>query len=280
MHFDQNYSKSNYMDAIRADFTRRAPDYDQGSNGQMHKDIIERLLNTYPPQYPVLDIACGTGLLSAMVGRNGTGTTGLDHTPAMLDQARRNAPEATFVQGAAEALPFENESFSSVYICSALVYFTDIGACLSEAKRVLRNGGFVAYQAVTLDSYVLGVALASALERRFGRIEGARYFKLPHAVTDGRIDNEKLLQMAGFVDVVAQTHTVHSTISIETAEQWWNGATVSCNAMMQRLKLLTDADREVVRLEFLKFLEERRDVNDMIADKVTSWYVKGTKGGG
>jgi ubiquinone/menaquinone biosynthesis C-methylase UbiE len=59
-----------------------------------------------------LDVACGTGFLTQHL--RGT-VVGLDQSPRMLDEAARQAPNASFVQGDALALPFPNASFSRVF---------------------------------------------------------------------------------------------------------------------------------------------------------------------
>ena len=70
----------------------------------------------------VLDVGSGAGsdslVAAQMVGAEGS-VTGLDMTPEMLRKARAAAAEmgatnVTFVEGEAESLPFEDESFDVV----------------------------------------------------------------------------------------------------------------------------------------------------------------------
>jgi ubiquinone/menaquinone biosynthesis C-methylase UbiE len=59
-----------------------------------------------------LDVACGTGFLT----RHLPGTvTGLDQSTRMLERARHQVPNATFVQGDALELPFADHSFERVF---------------------------------------------------------------------------------------------------------------------------------------------------------------------
>ena len=53
----------------------------------------------------VLDLACGTGQLAAMLTERGYAVTGVDSSEAMLGYARVNAPDAEFVLS--EAVSFE-----------------------------------------------------------------------------------------------------------------------------------------------------------------------------
>jgi ubiquinone/menaquinone biosynthesis C-methylase UbiE len=59
-----------------------------------------------------LDLACGTGFLTRHLPGD---VVGLDQSESMLDEARRQAPNAEFVQGDALDLPFEDGSFGRVF---------------------------------------------------------------------------------------------------------------------------------------------------------------------
>src|ERR1700760_2319982 len=63
------------------------------------------LVNAVDPQpgQRVLDVACGTGLVSAAVAARGADVVGLDQSADMLARARtRGTPRVTFVHGEAE----------------------------------------------------------------------------------------------------------------------------------------------------------------------------------
>ena len=66
----------------------------------------------------VLDVACGTGNATIPAAQTGAEVTGLDLTPRLLDQGRAAAAEAgveiEWIEGDAEQLPFEDESFDVV----------------------------------------------------------------------------------------------------------------------------------------------------------------------
>jgi SAM-dependent methyltransferase len=101
----------------------------------------------------VLDVACGTGIVTReaaeRVGASGR-VTGLDLNPAMLAVAARVAPELTWRQGDAAALPFDDDSFDVVTCQSGAMFFPDLTGALCEMGRVARPGGAVAVQAFDL----------------------------------------------------------------------------------------------------------------------------------
>jgi ubiquinone/menaquinone biosynthesis C-methylase UbiE len=91
----------------------------------------------------VLDVAAGTGLVSAALAERGMRVTGLDVSASMLAFARERAAAATFVSGRAEALPFPDASFDAA-VCAQSFHWFDRAAALAEAVRVVRPGGIVA----------------------------------------------------------------------------------------------------------------------------------------
>ena len=95
----------------------------------------------------VLDVACGTGVLTreAAIRAGPTGAvTGLDLSPEMLAVAARLSPALRWQQGSAEALPFADHSFDAVVSQFGLMFFPDPVAGLREMMRVLALGGRLA----------------------------------------------------------------------------------------------------------------------------------------
>lgn len=91
----------------------------------------------------ILDVGCGTGIACAPFALNGFPVTGVDPSEAMLAQAVQRVPDATFVKGEAEALPFPNERFDGVISAQAF-HWVDRARALAEAYRVMRRGGIIA----------------------------------------------------------------------------------------------------------------------------------------
>jgi SAM-dependent methyltransferase len=95
----------------------------------------------------VLDVACGTGVLSRVVaeavGPVGS-VTGLDLDPGMLAIAARAAPGISWHRGVAEHLPFRDATFDAVVSQFGLMFFQDRSRALREMWRVLRPGGRMA----------------------------------------------------------------------------------------------------------------------------------------
>ena len=96
------------------------------------------------PGERILDLGCGTGQLTAEIARSGAQVVGLDNSPAMLDQARRNYPGLNFVSADAAGFHFERP-FDAVFSNAALHWVKDGEGAVQSIARALRPGGrFVA----------------------------------------------------------------------------------------------------------------------------------------
>jgi len=92
-----------------------------------------------------LDVGCGAGLSTAALAPLARRVIGLEPVPAMLAYRRTVAPQAGFVIGRAERLPFAAGSFDLVTSAGSLNY-ADFPSALAEIARVLTpDGTFLLY---------------------------------------------------------------------------------------------------------------------------------------
>ena len=93
----------------------------------------------------VLDVACGTGNASIRAALAGGRVTGVDLTPELFDDARREAATAgvdvAWVEGDAEDLPFPDASFDVVLSTFGVMFAPRHRVAARELVRVLRPGG-------------------------------------------------------------------------------------------------------------------------------------------
>jgi ubiquinone/menaquinone biosynthesis C-methylase UbiE len=108
---------------VKAYYDRRAPEYDDWWRGAGlfaerdrpgWEDEVEALCGAIAALEPArtLDVACGTGFLTRHLRGE---VVGLDQSTTMLEEARRQAPAATFVEGDALSLPFDAAAFDRVF---------------------------------------------------------------------------------------------------------------------------------------------------------------------
>src|SRR5438874_3443337 len=93
----------------------------------------------------VLDVACGTGVVSVTAARVGARVTGLDLTPELIAVARDNARiagiDADFHEGDVEDLPFEPDTFDIVVSQYGHIFAPRPEVAIAEMLRVLKSGG-------------------------------------------------------------------------------------------------------------------------------------------
>lgn len=127
-------------------YERRAAEYDEWYRGTGRyaerdrpgwEDELARLvaaLEGLPPAR-TLDVACGTGYLTRHLPGQ---VVGLDQSAAMLEEARRQAPDTSYVQGDALTLPFDDASFGRVFTSHFYGHLQagDREQFLQESRRV------------------------------------------------------------------------------------------------------------------------------------------------
>ena len=106
----------------------------------------------------VLDVACGTGNATIPAARTGATAIGLDLTPELLEAGRKSAAEAgveiEWVEGDAEDLPFDDQSFDVVLSTFGCMFAPRHDVTAAEIARVLRPGGRVAMASWTPEGQV------------------------------------------------------------------------------------------------------------------------------
>lgn len=137
---------------IREMFDDIAPRYDllnhvlsMGIDRRWRKKLVKKATGFRPAT--ILDVATGTGDLAiALARRNPRATvTGFDLSPQMLEIGRRKAEKAglkiEFLEGDAENLPFDDNSFDAVSAAFGVRNFENLEAGIAQMHRVLSPGG-------------------------------------------------------------------------------------------------------------------------------------------
>ena len=108
-------------------------------------DLLERV--PVRPYEDVLDVATGTGNVALQAASAGADVVGVDLTPELFDTARRRADErgvaVDWLEGDAEDLPFDDESFDVVLSVFGVQFAPRHQVVAYELARVTRPGGRV-----------------------------------------------------------------------------------------------------------------------------------------
>jgi ubiquinone/menaquinone biosynthesis C-methylase UbiE len=116
--------------------------YDAGRTGYSNELYNTLASFGLSPRDHVLDVGCGTGLASRPLIENAFRVTGVDVSAPMLAKAREYFPSATWVEGSAEALPFQPATFDAAISAQAL-HHVDRAKAVAELVRVVKPGGIV-----------------------------------------------------------------------------------------------------------------------------------------
>lgn len=118
--------------------------YDQIAKGydelheieQLQKLEIIRKKCSFAPKQTLLDVGCGTGIATAYFPCK---AVGIDPSRAMIGIAKKKHPNAQFIVGESEHLPFKHNEFDIVLSLTAIQNFHDIRKGLEEIERVGRH---------------------------------------------------------------------------------------------------------------------------------------------
>lgn len=177
-------------------FDTRAPTYDAG-NGGWHITLgaeYSSWLSSFVklPGAHVLDLACGTGLvtfpLARAVGPTGR-VVGVDVSRGMLERAREKLAAASAAAEGHEAAPVElregdfthlseidaimdvvqnHGGWDAITVCSAVPFIADVDAALRHWASLLRPGGILMFDFPTEDRTVQHL-LTMEVPERLGR---------------------------------------------------------------------------------------------------------------
>lgn len=155
---------------------QRADTYDQSTSSKSDLThfvtgiYLEQLTQRIAPGAKVLDLGCGTGVLTKTLAANGFDTTGLDISRAMLEKIVPDAPSdrITLWEGDVFALPFADAVFDGVVTRWVVPHFRDWPLIVREAARVLKPGGTLVFDHCNRANYELATRHGALNYEKFG----------------------------------------------------------------------------------------------------------------
>jgi ubiquinone/menaquinone biosynthesis C-methylase UbiE len=189
----------------------------------------------------ILALGCGTGIeVRALrrLTRPEVAITGLDHSPALIDAARRLTTEeglagnVTYQVGDAHQVPYGDGEFDIVTLHTLISHVDDPPQVLREARRLVRPGGTVAVFDGDYASLTFAYpdhALAKTIEEKLVQL----------IVANPRImrDLPRLLRAAG-LELLEAEGTLYANIG---SSRFWVGAAESYGVLLGRSGMLPQA---------------------------------------
>src|SRR5438309_1098172 len=138
--------------------TWMAGDYDRFSRYMEHGARIFYEQLDIPAGCQLLDVACGSGQVALWAARVGVKAKGVDIAPNLIQRAQARAKaeglNARFMEGDAEALPFEDASFDVVTSLVGAMFAPRPELVARELLRVCSPGGAIAMGNWTREGFV------------------------------------------------------------------------------------------------------------------------------
>ena len=166
-------------------------------NGKTHKVLRRIVADFIEAEDTVLECACGTGLLSAVIAGKCRQLTATDFAPKMLKRAEKNCAaynNVQFMQADILSLDFPDNSFDKVVAGNVIHLLDEPLKALGELNRVCRPGGLLIIPTYMnrnrkgeTSSFAAVVGKAGADFKRQFTVESYRQFFLDAGYKDVKI---------------------------------------------------------------------------------------------
>lgn len=112
---------------------------------EVHARTIQTMLNEIyagdENETLILDLGCGTGMMTKMLSEKGFKVVGVDISLSSLYVHHDNYPTHELIQADANFLPIADNTFHSVVCLGVWRHFPDVEKVLSEVSRILTSDG-------------------------------------------------------------------------------------------------------------------------------------------
>ena len=218
--------------------------------GELTRQTITPLLDAVGtgPGKRLLDVASGPGYAAGAAAERGAVVIGVDFSSEQVVAARRHYPQASFQEGDAEALDFDDQSFDAVTSNFGILHFPEPERAMAEAQRVLRGGGWFGFTVWSMPDKAIGLGIILAAIQAHGDMNvplppGPSFFRFSDAE-----ECRRCLKSADFADPeVTEIPLIWTFPSAEALVQAAHGGTVRTAALLaaQAPEALTAIDAAV-----------------------------------
>ena len=154
---------------------RWAKRYDlmMSGDGRTYARIVSRMKKVLDREMTVLELACGTGLLSVRLAGSVKLLEATDFSEEMIRQAKAktHSSRLRFSVQDATSLPYAEETFDAAVISNALHIIPEPEKALAEIRRVLKSGGILIAPTFTASGSISG-----RMRIRFMELSGFKVF--------------------------------------------------------------------------------------------------------
>jgi SAM-dependent methyltransferase len=112
------------------------------TNNYVNHLRVYQYIRQFVANREVLDVGCGTGYGTSLLGRSASRAVGIDISLGAIKEAYRLYPECELFQMDAEELKFPNESFDVAISTENFEHLPNQAKHVAELARVIRKNGF------------------------------------------------------------------------------------------------------------------------------------------
>jgi SAM-dependent methyltransferase len=217
----------------------------------------------------VLDVGCGPGgLTHELAGRVGEDhVAAIDPSPQFAAANRERHPGADVRDGAAEDLPFDDDSFDAALSSLVIGFMRDADAGAREMARVTKPGGVVAE--CMWDIPGGGMTMLSTFWRAVKKIDlDSQGEQARVGVREGEI--AAVLERAGLEGI--HSGTLDTSAHYESFDDFWTPFTYAVGPAGEHLATLSAEQQEAIRDECRRQLGDLDGPFDLGA---RAWYARG-----
>jgi ABC-2 type transport system ATP-binding protein len=138
-------------------WSRFADDFEEGSNyviGKADMNIVLKKLAEQKDLKNTLELGCGNGIYSKVIGREASKLYATDFSDEMVSASKSRLkafPNITVGKENCFELSYEDSSFDTVFMANLLHIIPEPEKAIAEANRVLRTGGTIIVMSYTMD---------------------------------------------------------------------------------------------------------------------------------
>jgi len=131
---------------VKKSYDRIAVDYYTHRDLNKFNDLLDKFVSYLSSKAHVLDAGCGAGIPSAkFLVDKGIKVTGIDLSDTMLNLAKKNVPEASFINMDMNLLEFEENSFDGIISVFTLFHIPRENhlSIFENFYKILKEGGIL-----------------------------------------------------------------------------------------------------------------------------------------
>jgi len=174
----------------------------------LDRALLMALIEETEDGFPIGDLGCGPGHVTAWLVGHGASAVGIDLSPEMIAIGRRDYPAVEFREGDLVSLPAKDDEFGSIVSLYSIIHLepSELRPAFDEMRRVLRPGGHL------LLAFHVGTDEVHRVEWWGHRVDVTFRFLEPDAVVT-------LLADTGF-SVQARLDRAHYAEEVETQRSY------------------------------------------------------------